>query len=193
MTVPVPHDLPLICHPNSRTKAITYFSASTVRDESGLLRFRYVLQGAIDRIVLPSRAAARHTDGLWRHTCFEAFLSAAGTPGYVECNFAPSGAWAMYRFSRYRSGMAALSPTPGTAAAPRITVHADQTRLMIDVRLKLAEFTDGAAFSKAPLRIGLTAVIEDEASGLSYWALRHPHPEGKPDFHHRGGFILNLD
>ena len=188
-----PHDLPLSCHPSAPTKAITRFSASAVRDASGLFRFRYVAEGAIDRIVLPARATARHTDGLWRHTCFEAFLSAADTPGYVECNFAPSGAWALYRFSRYRSGMAALASTPGTAAAPRITVRADQTRLVIDVRLNLAEFTGFAAFSKAPLRLGLTAVIEDQAHGLSYWALHHPHPAGKPDFHHRGGFILKLN
>lgn len=193
MPVPVPHDLPLICHPKARTKAITHFSASAVRDASGQLRFRYVMQGAIDRIVLPARASARHTDGLWQHTCFEAFISAADTPGYVECNFAPSGAWALYRFSRYRSGMAALASTAGTAAAPRITLRVDQTRLVLDVRLNLAEFSEFAAYSKAPLRIGLTAVIEDEAKGLSYWALRHPHPAGKPDFHHRGGFILTLD
>ena len=42
----------------------------------------------------------------------------------------------------------------------------------------------------ALMRIGLSAVIEDTAGSLSYWALHHPR--SKPDFHHRGGFILRL-
>jgi hypothetical protein len=42
----------------------------------------------------------------------------------------------------------------------------------------------------APLRIGLSAVIEDRDGSLSYWALRHPH--GKPDFHHPDAFALEL-
>jgi 23S rRNA (guanine745-N1)-methyltransferase len=44
-----------------------------------------------------------------------------------------------------------------------------------------------------PLRLALTTVVElaDGAPGtLSYWALAHP--AGKPDFHHRDGFVLAL-
>jgi len=41
------------------------------------------------------------------------------------------------------------------------------------------------------LMVGLCAVIEDGPGALSYWALRHA--PGKPDFHHRAAFALELD
>lgn len=159
---------------------IERFTASAEAGADGWFRFRYVVRGAVERIALPARAAPRHTDELWRHTCFEAFIAAQDRPAYVECNFAPSGAWAAYRFSRYRSGMKALAPV----ASPRVTLHTQPDRLVLEARLQLNEFAGQS------LRIGITAVIEDQAGGRSYWALRHPR--SKPDFHHRGGFILRL-
>jgi hypothetical protein len=44
--------------------------------------------------------------------------------------------------------------------------------------------------AKGRLRIGLSAVIEGKDGALSYWALRHA--PGKPDFHHRRAFALEL-
>ena len=48
-----------------------------------------------------------------------------------------------------------------------------------------------AADSQAPLRLGLSAVIEASDATLSYWALHHP--PGKPDFHHADGRALLLE
>jgi hypothetical protein len=42
----------------------------------------------------------------------------------------------------------------------------------------------------ASLALALSAVVEDEHGGLSYWALKHP--PGKPDFHHPDLFVLHL-
>lgn len=39
-------------------------------------------------------------------------------------------------------------------------------------------------------RMGLSAIIETNDGTKSYWALRHP--PGKPDFHHRDCFALEL-
>jgi hypothetical protein len=41
-----------------------------------------------------------------------------------------------------------------------------------------------------PLRLAITAVIEDSQGALSYWALAHP--ASRPDFHHHNGFVLEL-
>lgn len=174
------HNLPLTCHHNTATDTIERFTASAERGADGWLRFRYVIHGVVDRIALPTPVAPRHTDELWRHTCFEAFIAAEDHPAYVECNFAPSSAWATYRFARYRTRMAALVPVE----PPRITLQTQPDGLVLEAQLQLGEFAD------RPLRIGLTAVIEDKAGSLSYWALRHPR--SKPDFHLRGGFILRL-
>jgi len=40
------------------------------------------------------------------------------------------------------------------------------------------------------LRLGLTAVVEDRAQGLSYWALKHVAE--KPDFHRADSFQVVL-
>jgi hypothetical protein len=40
------------------------------------------------------------------------------------------------------------------------------------------------------VRLGLSAVIEEERGMLSYWALKHP--TGRPDFHHPDAFALEL-
>jgi hypothetical protein len=37
----------------------------------------------------------------------------------------------------------------------------------------------------------LSAVVEDRARVLSYWALKHPAE--KPDFHHPDGRVIALD
>ena len=178
------HALPLTCHPSAPTDAITGFTASAARDEDGWLRFRFVVQGDVGRIILPAPATPRHADELWRNTCFEAFIATEDNSAYVECNFAPSGAWATYRFARYRNRMTAIVPV----APPRITLHKESDSLVLEATLKLDEF------ASHPVRIGLTAVIEDKAGNLSYWALRHPRTgaQAKPDFHHRGGFLLRL-
>jgi hypothetical protein len=39
-------------------------------------------------------------------------------------------------------------------------------------------------------RLALSAVIEDTAGRMSYWAL--VHPSGKPDFHHADSFAYEF-
>jgi hypothetical protein len=45
--------------------------------------------------------------------------------------------------------------------------------------------------SRAKLRLGLSAVIEESNGVLSYWALKHP--PGNPDFHHPDAFVLEVN
>jgi hypothetical protein len=42
-----------------------------------------------------------------------------------------------------------------------------------------------------PWRVGLTAVVEDEAGGRTYYALRHTRDT--PDFHDAASFVVSLD
>lgn len=163
-------------HPDTPCEAVTDLAAEAGRDGPGGLALRYVLAGALARLVLPPPARPGRADGLWRHTCFEAFV-ALGDGGYLEFNFAPSGRWAAYRFEGYRRGMAPLEVAP-----PRIQVEATDRRLEMRVALDLGEHR--------PLRLGLTAVIEEPGGRLAYWALRHA--AGPPDFHNVEGFVLGL-
>ena len=125
------------------------------------------------------------TDGLWRHSCFEAFIGHTGASDYWEYNFSPSGAWAAYHFSGYREGMAPLLK----GAPPDIACNTGGETVEVAVTLDLSWLT--RSFAGRGLRLGLAAVIEDKAQVLSYWALKHPAE--KPDFHHADSFVVELD
>ena len=168
--------LALTQHPDFARAAVSGIVVEVARTGVGLALV-YEVSGAIRDIVLPA-GAARRTDELWRTTCFEAFVRGAGE-GYLEFNFAPSGAWAAYAFSGYRDGM---RPAEGIAA-PAIEVTVGEARLEVRVGLSLPS-GDGL------WRLGLAAVIEEVSGATSYWALAHP--PGRADFHHAAGFAAEL-
>jgi hypothetical protein len=149
------------------------------------LHLTWTLEADMSRLRIAPAAALIRAGGLWRHTCFEAFLRAPGAPGYCEFNFAPSGAWAAYDFAGYRAGMTPIA----LPVAPVARWYRSETRLGLEVAIAVADLTMLPAGSA--LRVGLAAVVEDDAGTLSYWALRHP--PGRPDFHHLDGFMLALE
>ena len=146
---------------------------------SGILRLWFTLRGDTDAIALPKMASGNWTDGLWQHTCFEAFLAGEGQ-AYREFNLSPSGEWAAYKFTGYRDGMddAELDPP-----AINLAGWAGHVSVGADLNLSDPPADDW--------RLGLSGVIEDKAGAKSYWALAHP-PEGPPDFHHPDCFALTL-
>ncbi|MFY8149889.1 MAG: DOMON-like domain-containing protein [Prochlorococcaceae cyanobacterium] len=155
----------------------------TAQRRDGVLHLRYALEGPLDLLLLPDRAPEpRRLDGLWEHTCLEAFLAPAGDPeAYWELNVSPSGDWNLYRLQGYRLG---LEPEPA-AAVPSLESHPSAAAGLFDVRCSLP-----APLAEAPLQLGVTAVLEHRSGALSYWALHHPGPEA--DFHRRDSFLLKL-
>jgi hypothetical protein len=166
----------LVPHPATPCPAVKSIRVDVHRKPQAL-SLRYVLAGDLQRLRVPAPRPPERVDGLWRHTCFELFLGAPGEPAYQEFNFSPSGEWAAYRFARYREGGTALDCPP-----PRIGSRMERS---LEVQGEVACVLGGT------LRLGLSAVVEDEAGALSYWALRHPL--AKPDFHHGDAFALELD
>ena len=77
----------------------------------------------------------QHRDGLWQHTCFEAFVGLGDGPAYLELNFSASGDWAAYRFDDYRQGMRPMQ----NASPPRIAVRRGPSQLELRVELPLAD------------------------------------------------------
>jgi hypothetical protein len=122
--------------------------------------------------------------GLWKHTCFEAFLAEGGQEAYHEFNFAPSLEWAVYSFRGYRNG----GPVLDEALRPDIVVRSIGSQLELEGAIRLERLSP--AHPHALLRMGLSAVIET-SDGFSYWALRHP--TDRPDFHNADGFSLVLE
>ncbi len=131
-----------------------------------------------ENLVLAKPSAAKRTDGLWQHTCFELFVAREGGP-YHEFNFSPSGAWAAYRFDSYRKGMGDLP----LHNHPVINCHSDDCDFTLIAALDAELLPPGS-------RIALSAVIEERDGTKSYWALAHP--PGQPDFHHPTCFAATL-
>jgi hypothetical protein len=123
--------------------------------------------------------ARARADDLWKHTCFEAFISAG--QGYGEINLSPSGQWAAYSFDGYRSGMAVREGFEPLFAEDH---RADASYDLI-AELDLTDLPSNSDWS-----IGLSAVIELTDGRRCFWALRHA--PGPPDFHHPDAFALNL-
>lgn len=177
----VEHWLDLMCHPSARRGPVRAIAVLVRRPEGAELRLTFRLNGDIPRILVPSPGLPRIGRELWRHTCFEAFIAMEGQAAYHEINFAPSGEWTVYAFSGYRNG----GPLADETMSPGIAVGSTDSRLQLDAVVRLEALS--ALHPRAPLRIGLSAVIEAR-DGLSYWALRHR--ANKPDFHDAEGFAL---
>ncbi len=173
----------LSCHPSTPTATVRAIQVLVRRSEDAQLRLSFRLDGDISRIKIPPPSAPRFAVELWQHTCFEAFIAVEGQPAYHEFNFAPSGEWAVYILSGYRTG----GPLANEMIQPNIATRATGGRFELDGIVQLDCLS--AIHPQAVLRVGLAAVI-DACDGRSYWALRHRHD--KPDFHHADGFALTL-
>ena len=171
-------------HPDSRSLAVTSIDVEITRPCAGSMKLSYIVTGQISSIRMPPAATSARSDGLWRHTCFEAFARASFEAGYHELNFSPSGQWAAYFFRSYRNGMRVADEITDVP----IKVRSSPDSYTLQAWLDLDRFT-GLSRDHS-WRIGLSAVIEDANGGMSYWALAHP--PGKPDFHHADGFACEF-
>ena len=171
-------------HPNSRCTAATHIEVDVARPHPSHLALHYFVTGKSSDLRMSPVTTPTRADGLWRHTCFEAFVRASPSAAYYEFNFAPSMQWAAYRFRGYRSGMSVA----GGVCAPHFSAQSDGKCCELQVSLELDGFPDLP--DDAPWYLSLSAVIEETSGRMSYWALAHP--PGEADFHHSDCFALEL-
>jgi len=171
-------------HPDSHSGTVESIDVEIARHRAGGLELSYIVSGQIGSIRMPAAAANARSDRLWRHTCFEAFVRASSDAEYYELNFSPSGQWAAYLFSSYRTGMRVADEI---ADVP-IKMNASPDECVLQASLDPGRFT-GLPQDRL-WYFGLSAVIEHTNGDMAYWALTHP--PGKPDFHHVGGFTCEF-
>ncbi len=173
--------LNLQCHPLTPVSKVTDISLTYEWQAHGSLWMRYhadVLRHDLD---LPATTEPKHTDGLWKTTCFELFLQEASANKYCEFNFSPSSCWAAYQFSDYREGMRKLQ----LQKSPQISLDVSDSHVAMEVMLGLPDM-----WGEAALNASFSAVVSENSGPKSFWALSHP--PGKPDFHHKDCFTHQL-
>lgn len=173
----------LVHHPETPARHVDRIEARVLKKD-GELKVFYVLVGELSQLRIPSPAVPCRRERLWEHTCFELFIGAKNDAEYYEFNFSPSGDWAVYGFRDYREGELIEDDT----LAPAISACQEAGTLELSAQIQLDRLP-GLQLDVG-LVVGLSAVIEDDAGRLSYWALRHP--PGKPDFHHVDSFALEI-
>lgn len=173
----------LACHTGMLCPAVRILQVTVALLPKDDLHLRYELCGDLSQLLIPAPQASMASDGLWQHSCFEAFIAVEGEAAYREFNFSPSSQWAAYAFSDYR-----LRSPWSAREAPTIRVARTKEYLSLEALVAAGDLPPNSAGK--PLQLGLTAVLEAKDGGLSYWALHHP--TAKPDFHHRSGFVLSF-
>jgi len=196
--------VPLILHPDSTCDAVRSLYVEVQRLRHGRHILRYVVEGDVQHIRFGDHVLNKRLDDLWRHTCFEAFLQVEGQTEYLEFNFSTDG-WNCYHFDSYREGMKeARIVEPRVEAGCYDEPIAKGTRahftdldtfdayrapfVMLQAHLELKQRAE--LWMGQPLRLGLSAIIEERNGNRSHWALRHP--QGQPDFHRADCFALEL-
>lgn len=171
----------LRCHPSHPANALSAITARARFTAAGELLLAYRILGDLAALRIPPPATSGPADGLWQHTCLEAFVAAVDAENYREFNFSPSGQWAAYRFTGYRERDTVFVPY----AAPTIDFQPLSDGFELRATVPAALVPAGQS-----LQLGLTAVIEAADGSKSYWALSHCARQ--PDFHLRQSFALTL-
>ncbi len=169
----------LVPHPAHRPAQVRGVSAKVIGHDANWLRLRWRIERSA-ALVVPDYAGKGRADGLWKTTCFEAFLQPAGGAPYVELNLSPSERWAAYDFTGPRQGMAER-PMP---REPDAAMRQGSSFAIFDAAVP------AQGLPQAACAMGLTAVIEEEGGTKSYWALSHTGD--MPDFHDPACFTARL-
>ncbi|MEO9132486.1 MAG: DOMON-like domain-containing protein [Sphingomonas sp.] len=171
----------LVPHPDFPNAAIRSITVDVEEvDRRGLLSLTYRVVSVVDAVLWPLPSRGGRADGLWEHSCFEAFVGRPGEEGYTELNLATSGQWAVYDFDRYRTGMRDVADM---SFALGVGFGADGIELSAATHLPVLR-------RGREWELGLSAIIEAKDGSKSYWALSHA--PGPPDFHNRDCFTARL-
>lgn len=168
----------LIAHPALPPRCVSRVQIRWRFLRTSELILRWRIDGA-EQVLLPAQTDGARADDLWKTTCFELFLD-MGNGTYREFNFSPSGRWAAYDFSDYRT----KSGDADIAKAPTVIVDRGRSVIAGAVRIPV-QALNGA--NKA----SLCTVIEEEGGAISFWSNAH-HDAAKPDFHDRSCFVIDL-
>ncbi len=152
---------------------------------SGAMAFSFGLRpgpgwDSLEGLRISSRTGLpQRRDGLWDHTCFEAFL------GWLNRRTTGSS-------TPLPTATGTSTPSAPTAALRSWWICPSHLGLSCAVRPGICAATSSSISPPCwpeamQPEIGLAMVVEEQEDRLSYWALSHPGDQ--PDFHDRRAFL----
>lgn len=119
--------------------------------------------------------------GLWKGTCFEAFLRDQTSGEYLEFNFSGTGQWNVFYFKAKGQELCEYMPL-------KLTYH----RFIKAKRQRIFEFSfklTDIPFQTDPskLTLGLSTILCCDDDEVDYFAIEHKQEQ--PDFHDEHTFI----
>ncbi len=123
----------LVAHPRTPGAAVYGIGAEIRFIKPAVLFCDYTLHADMTQVRIPPQRGGSPVDGLWRHTCFEAFIGLPETGPYYEFNFSPAGDWAAYRFGAYRESAAGAPVAP----PPHLQVYRNAERLELSATVHI--------------------------------------------------------
>jgi hypothetical protein len=153
---------------------------ATLERKDSVISIRYEIRGNVASLQIPSsKQTPERLDGLWNHTCCEAFISKDGHNAYKELNFSPSGDWNVYSFTNYQEGHQLDSDLK--ILSQQFIVDTNKLSLVVAIDV-------GQELERAQLNVGITTVLQLKDNSITYWAVSHEAE--RPDFHVRKSFSI---
>ena len=179
-------EIKLMSHPNTAQPSAPISVVAFLNRCNTKVMIEYVLTGDMKEFSIPAVSLnPSRVDGLWCHTCFEAFMRFEDSEAYYELNASPTDDWNLYSSSGYHQDRIAddrinyiFQESHFSEGIYRKVIHVDFANIF------------PADLNKLDLHMGITAVLEDRNQNLSYWA--HTHCDTRPNFHMLESFSLQL-
>ena len=164
-----------ILHPHGATPCTAKVKIKVLKN-----RWIFKIKAPQKWLAIPSQKTRERADFLWQSTCLECFIFDSDSENYVEYNFSPNGAWALYSFDSYRKNAENPQSPP-----PQIIFK--KTRHFQNARRGAWEFFEIHAIPKfSPpfenARLHFCAVLKNKNGEFFYFAERHF--KESPDFHY---------
>ena len=161
-------------HAHSKIEKISIGSSLELTEQKAILSF--VVKGALEEYLFPSKSILKRANELWKSTCFELFLANENEEAYYELNFSSSLAWNFYTLDAYRGEVKEL----GLLDMPKISVFEEKNEFKILIELPIENLENFELYNVACILLNR----EDERT---FWTIKHLKP--KPDFHDRASFL----
>lgn len=151
--------------------------------EDSTWHLTFTITGRANNIKLrPSSLLPQRKEDLWKGSCCEIFIQDTKTKQYIEWNFCFSSDWDASEFLDYRKKNA----NTFMVKPPSVIKAVNHDKIMLKTSFP------APPVNYKHLRAGISVILENTEGKLNYWALHHPKPEQKPDFHDDRSFCMTI-